>query len=147
MVTVDLADNDSEESTEFWQLVAEIQASISKVKDIIGDYNGDRRGETKIDNLYELIKTLVKYKADFYFLLGWSKSAGFADVDFGFGKPNWIIPTHERLYQFRKNTILLVDYLDSEDDIEFEAWLFLEEKKMTMLESNQEFLNFCSPRF
>ncbi|XP_021756903.1 vinorine synthase-like [Chenopodium quinoa] len=74
----------------------------------------------------------------------WCKM-GLNEVDFGFGKPTWIVPTDGiQPPQFR-NFFVLTDYCHSNSGDGIEAWLVLEEKEMQNLESNPYFLAFASP--
>ncbi|KAH9605476.1 hypothetical protein KSS87_006091, partial [Heliosperma pusillum] len=131
------------------ELVAEIHGSISTVKDLAVEYQGDKRVEAKEKHWQSFISTFIEYKGkDVYILSSWCKSAGFGDVDFGFGKPVWVVPVDNvvKTSNNLRNTIVLTEYNDSDGD-GFEAWLFLEEERIKYLESNVDFLAFATPKF
>ncbi|XP_074313045.1 vinorine synthase-like isoform X3 [Silene latifolia] len=84
------------------------------------------------------------YKFGSYTFTSWCK-LGLSEVDFGFGKPNRVIPVG-LVHPLMRNFILMVDNSDRSGGIDgIEAFLFLEENEMQILESNSQFLVFASP--
>ncbi|XP_074313044.1 vinorine synthase-like isoform X2 [Silene latifolia] len=86
----------------------------------------------------------LAYKFGSYVVTSWCK-LGLSEVDFGFGKPNRVIPMG-LVHPLMRNYILMVDNLDRSGGIDgIEAFLFLEENEMQVLESNSQFCVFASP--
>ncbi|KAL9232850.1 hypothetical protein vseg_007914 [Gypsophila vaccaria] len=128
--------------------VAAINSAVSTMKEEMKEFQGEDGVEGVMKIWAEVINTLVEYKDRAYRLISWSR-LGFSDLDFGFGRPVRMVPTDGRMSPFHRNMIILNDYwgVDGGDDGDdgIEAWLFLEEKEMEVLESNAEFLAFASP--
>ncbi|XP_074313027.1 vinorine synthase-like isoform X2 [Silene latifolia] len=84
------------------------------------------------------------YKFGSYVVTSWCK-LGLNEVDFGFGKPNRVIPVG-LVHPLMRNFILMVDNSDRSGGIDgIEVFFFLEESEMQILESNSQFLVFASP--
>ncbi|XP_074318611.1 stemmadenine O-acetyltransferase-like [Silene latifolia] len=138
VIAVARAENDS-----LPDLVAGINSAVLEMKEEMKGYQGEDGVEGVMENWSKVINTLVEYKDRAYRLISWSR-LGFSDLDFGFGRPVKMIPTDGRMSPFHRNMIILNDYR-GEDGDGIEAWLFLEDKEMQILESNPHFLAFASP--
>ncbi|KAK9671987.1 hypothetical protein RND81_12G067900 [Saponaria officinalis] len=126
--------------------VAEIDNSISNLNNKIKEYKGDKGVEGIRENWNNLMEISSIYKEKSYKLVSWCR-LGFNELDFRFGKPELVVPTDGIISPLQRNVIILNDYssdVDGDGD-GIEAWLFLEEKEMEILECNQEFLDFASP--
>ncbi|MBA0733945.1 hypothetical protein Gogos_017906, partial [Gossypium gossypioides] len=105
-----------------------------------------RANETGLDNLVcHLRKAIRKADGNFVTALqgdgGWLKFSEYIkEIDFGWGKPTWVTCTastkSEAVFM---NTVVL---MDTKMGNGIEAWVFLEEPHMVMLEQNQELLAF-----
>ncbi|KAL9232852.1 hypothetical protein vseg_007916 [Gypsophila vaccaria] len=125
--------------------VAEINDSISNLNNNIKEYKGEKGVEGVRENWNKLMQVSSVYKDKSYKLVSWCR-LGFNDLDFGFGKPVLVVPTDGKISPLQRNVIILNDYSGGVDDGDgIEAWLFLEEKEMHILECNPEFLAFASP--
>ncbi|KAK9732995.1 hypothetical protein RND81_04G036800 [Saponaria officinalis] len=132
---------------ELRDMVSEIRESTSKMNNVAKEYQGEKRLEEHNRLLRQFINTVIECKGkDIYFVNSLCKSTGFGDIDFGFGKPIWMVPFDDAVNHNRRNGIILTDYTDSNGS-GIEAWLFLEEDTVRSLESNPEFLGFASPKF
>ncbi|KAK9732775.1 hypothetical protein RND81_04G021000 [Saponaria officinalis] len=137
----------SEKKAELHEFVARIRGSISKMKDFATEYQGEKREEAKDAHWKRFIKAVIECKGkDAYVISPWYKSSGFTDIDFGFGTPIRVVPMDDVVNHNQRNTIMLMEFVDSDGD-GFEAWMFLEEECIKFLESNPEFLAFASPNF
>ncbi|KAL9240802.1 hypothetical protein vseg_014980 [Gypsophila vaccaria] len=137
----------AENPTQMQDLVVEIHEAVTKVKSEIGGYQGENAVQNVRKNWNELIDVMSEYKERAYKLVSWSK-LGFSDLDFGFGKPKWMVPTDGIMSPFHRNLIILTDYKDSQqNDYGIEAWFFLEEKDMDVLMSNEDFLSLATPSY
>ncbi|XP_074313046.1 stemmadenine O-acetyltransferase-like [Silene latifolia] len=99
-----------------------------------------------LENLPEKVSIANQayYKFGSYTITNWCK-LGLNEVDFGFGKPNGVIPVG-MVHPVLRNFILMVDNPDVSGGIDgIEAYLCLEEKEMQNLESNSQFRVFASP--
>ncbi|KAL9230310.1 hypothetical protein vseg_005680 [Gypsophila vaccaria] len=135
----------SENTADLHELVARIRESVSKTKDLVIEYQGEKREEAKDGHRKKFIDVVIESMAkDVYIITAWCKSAGFRDVDFGFGNPKWVVPMDE--FQNQRNMIILTEFGGPDGD-GFEAWMFLEEDCIKFLESNSEFLAFATPNF
>ncbi|KNA21398.1 hypothetical protein SOVF_043560 [Spinacia oleracea] len=86
----------------------------------------------------------LKHQQGYYCLSSWCK-VGLDEVDFGFGKPVWIVPTDGRPPPIR-NSICLTDYRHPQTGVEgIEAWVMLEQREIQCLQSNPVFLAFATP--
>ncbi|XP_074297691.1 stemmadenine O-acetyltransferase-like [Silene latifolia] len=135
----------AENPTQMQDLVVEINEAVAKVKGEIEGYQGEKAVENVRKNWNELIDIMSDYKERAYKLVSWSK-LGFSDLDFGFGKPKWMVPTDGIMSPFHRNLIILTDYKDNQGD-GIEAWFFLEEKDMDVLKSNEDFLAYATPAY
>ncbi|KAK9732777.1 hypothetical protein RND81_04G021200 [Saponaria officinalis] len=136
-----------EKKAELHEFVARIRGSISKMKDFATEYQGEKREEAKDAHWKRFIKAVIECKGkDAYVISPWYKSSGFTDIDFGFGTPIRVVPMDDVVNHNQRNTIMLMEFVDSDGD-GFEAWMFLEEECIKFLESNPEFLAFASPNF
>ncbi|XP_074311399.1 stemmadenine O-acetyltransferase-like [Silene latifolia] len=137
----------SERTAQLPELVAKIHESITNTKNLAMEYQGENRGEAKAKHWKNFINGVFECKGkDAYVITPWCKSAGFSDVDFGFGFPKRVVPVDDIVNHNQRNTIFLTDVKDEEGD-GFEAWMFLEEEPIKFLETNKEFLAFASPNF
>ncbi|KAI8003916.1 BAHD acyltransferase [Camellia lanceoleosa] len=79
--------------------------------------------------------------SELYLCITWC-GLGFYDVDFGWGKPIWVIkPVEDKISTMYPNVIALMDS-NSGDGIE--AMMFLPETHMAKLLCDAEFLSFVS---
>ncbi|KAL9231370.1 hypothetical protein vseg_006607 [Gypsophila vaccaria] len=137
----------SENTAELPELVSRIRESISKMKDLAIEYQGEKREVAKDGHWKKFLNAVIECKGkDVYAITAWCKSAGFADVDFGFGNPKRVVPVDDGVNQILRNTVILTDFRGPNGD-GFEAWMFLEEDCIKFLESNPEFLAFATPNF
>ncbi|KAL9244437.1 hypothetical protein vseg_018212 [Gypsophila vaccaria] len=131
------------------ELVSEIHVAITKMKEIVAKYQTQDIKEAKEKHWQNFINTFIECKGkDVYILTSWCKSAGYNDVDFGFGGPVWTVPVDNKAKTSNnlRNTIVLTEFNGS-DENGFEAWLFLDEERMKFLECSQEFLAYAFPSF
>ncbi|KAK9732918.1 hypothetical protein RND81_04G031800 [Saponaria officinalis] len=139
----------AQKRAELPEFVSEIRGSITKIKELASEYQSENRGEAREKHWKGFINNFIECKGkDVYILTSWCKSAGYSNVDFGFGKPIWIVPLDDKFKPSNnlRNTIVLTEVSDLNGD-GFEAWLFMEEEVIKFLESNSEFLAFASPNF
>lgn len=125
------------------EFAASIDAAIRARVEEIKEYEGEKGVNAIRENSDEFRKLALKHQDMAYGSTSWC-NLGFSDLDFGFGKPKWTIPTDGRIPPYARNLTILNDYSDLEG-VGIEVWLFLEEKDMESLESNPEFLAFASP--
>ncbi|XP_048494603.1 stemmadenine O-acetyltransferase [Beta vulgaris subsp. vulgaris] len=131
-----------EKQAQLQERVAEIHAAVLRVKASVVTLEppGSQQKE-RVDP--------KKYEPGVYKLTSLCK-IGFHEADFGFGNPKWIILTEGVLSPSnRRNATILTDHFDvTTGDIDgIEAWLFLEEKEMHILQSNPSFLAFATPNY
>ncbi|XP_021751734.1 vinorine synthase-like [Chenopodium quinoa] len=124
-------------NSELQELVKEIHSALSNTYQKITSINFQRKtAEAELQHSIQLEDGILRVSS-------WCKM-GLNEVDFGFGKPVWIVPTDGiQPPQFR-NFFVLTDYCHSNSGDGIEAWLVLEEKEMQNLESNPYFLAFAS---
>ncbi|KAL9240804.1 hypothetical protein vseg_014982 [Gypsophila vaccaria] len=125
------------------ELVEEIHGAVFKSKKKIESFQGENGVEEICADRKAASKFVTEGDGCVYLLSSWYK-LGLDKVDFGFGKPNWIIPTDGQIPPSLRNFIFFTDYFDASGD-GIEVWFFLEEKEMQFLESNPKFLEFASP--
>ncbi|XP_074297697.1 stemmadenine O-acetyltransferase-like [Silene latifolia] len=125
------------------ELVAEIHETVSKTKSKIEKFQGVNGVEELREDRKEASRFVMEDNANVYQVSSWCK-LGLNVADFGFGKPNWIIPTDGIVPVALRNFIFFTDYYDDLNE-GIEVWLFLEEKEMQVLETNPRFLEFASP--
>ncbi|XP_074297701.1 vinorine synthase-like [Silene latifolia] len=127
------------------ELVAEIHSTILKGKSRIEVVYQDVNGvEEILKDRRSAEKAFCQDNPSVYHVSSWCK-LGLSEADFGFGKPMWIVPTYNGKLPMFRNYIFLTDYYDDLNGDGIEAWLFLEEKEMQVLETNPRFLQFASP--
>ncbi|XP_074289251.1 stemmadenine O-acetyltransferase-like [Silene latifolia] len=119
-------------------LVKSIHGAVLNINDRIDSYQGGQNVEALAA---DLASPIAWYKPGIYGLSSWCQF-GLDEVDFGFGKPKWASPTDGIHYPLSRNFIYLVN--DTKGD-GIEAWLFLEEMEMKILESNKNFLSYAYP--
>ncbi|XP_074274272.1 stemmadenine O-acetyltransferase-like [Silene latifolia] len=127
----------------FPELVGEIHSTICKAKSTIEAFQGVNAVEEIREDRMAKIQILLEGNPSTYHVSSLS-NLGLNEADFGFGKPNWIIPTDGKMSMMDRNYIFLTDYYDLNGE-GIEVWLFLEEKEMQVLETNPRFLKFASP--
>ncbi|XP_074293700.1 stemmadenine O-acetyltransferase-like [Silene latifolia] len=126
------------------ELVAEIHDEILKVKDETVNEFISGGPEAVIGHLGKLNVYFSEYKKGRYFASSWCRN-GMSEADFGFGKPRLIVfPVMKAERIMFRNLISLTDYNDPDGTNGTVAWIYLEEKEMQILETNQEFLAFTS---
>ncbi|KAK9732920.1 hypothetical protein RND81_04G031900 [Saponaria officinalis] len=139
----------AETRAELPELVSEIRETMTEMKKVVAGYQSDKREAAKEKHWRGFIKAYMECKRNnVYLLTSWCKASGFSDVDFGFGKPVWIVPVDSKInpINYLKDMIILTEFGDL-DGGGIEAWLFLEEEHIKFLEFNHEFLDFASPNF
>ncbi|KAL9235156.1 hypothetical protein vseg_009943 [Gypsophila vaccaria] len=137
----------SENAAELPEVVSRIRETISEMKDLAIEYQGEKREEAKDGHWKKFINTVIECKGkDVYVITAWCKSASFGDVDFGFGNPRRVVPVDDVENHNQRNTVILTDSAGPDGD-GFEAWAFLEEERIKFLESNPEFVAFATPNF
>ncbi|XP_074291770.1 stemmadenine O-acetyltransferase-like [Silene latifolia] len=127
------------------ELVAEIHDAILKVKDETVNEFISGGAEAVLAHRGKLGGYLAEYKKGTYLVSSWCRN-GLNEADFGFGKPSIIVfpVTDGEIIPARRNFISLTDYNDADGTSGTAAWIYLEEKEMQILESNQEFLALAS---
>ncbi|KAL9230390.1 hypothetical protein vseg_005751 [Gypsophila vaccaria] len=117
------------------ELVRAIHVAVTEKCEVIESY---KKGQNIENVLWDLG---ARYKVGMYVLSSWCQFK-LDEIDFGFGKPKWATPTDGILSPSSRNTIFFVADTDGDG---IEAWLYLEEKEMQILESDQKFLAFARP--
>ncbi|KAK9725475.1 hypothetical protein RND81_05G146200 [Saponaria officinalis] len=127
----------------FPELVMEIHEAVLKTNLKIEKFQGENGVEEICADREAASRFVTEDDGCVYQLSSWCR-LGLEKADFGFGKPNWIIPTDGIIPVSLRNFIFFTDYSDASGD-GVEVWLFLEEKEMRILESNTKFIEFASP--
>ncbi|KAL9230392.1 hypothetical protein vseg_005753 [Gypsophila vaccaria] len=117
------------------EIVREIHVGVTEKCDNIESYKKDQNIDTVLWDF------AARYKPGMYVLTSWCQFK-LDEIDFGFGKPKWAAPTNGLLSPLSRNIIYFV--ADTEG-VGIEVWLYLEEKEMQILESDQKFLAFTRP--
>ncbi|KAE8700112.1 hypothetical protein F3Y22_tig00110561pilonHSYRG00006 [Hibiscus syriacus] len=99
--------------------------------------------DEKSTELFELVKLMRESVEAFDedYLNSLQGDQGFYELDFGWGKPQWIAPFGEVASDFRN----LVIFVPTKCGQDIEAWITLDEKRMSLLEKDAEFLKFAYP--
>ncbi|KAH9615549.1 hypothetical protein KSS87_013946 [Heliosperma pusillum] len=126
------------------ELVTEIHDAILKLKDETANEFISGGGDAVLTHRAKLDSYFAGYKKGSYLSSSWCRN-GLSEADFGFGKPRLIVfPVMNGEVIPVRNLISFTDYNDPEGKNGIVAWIYLEEKEMQILESNQEFLAFTS---
>ncbi|MBA0742520.1 hypothetical protein Gogos_015569, partial [Gossypium gossypioides] len=102
--------------------------------------------ETELDNLVcHLRKAIRKIDIDLITALqgdgGWLKYCEcMKEIDFGWGKPTWV--SYAPKTKSDSEIVNMIYLMDTKMGNGIEAWVFLDEQHMVMLEQNQELLAF-----
>ncbi|KAL9235937.1 hypothetical protein vseg_010657 [Gypsophila vaccaria] len=79
--------------TELRDMFSEILKSISQIKDVAQELQVEKRPEEYKRILREFVNAVIECKGkDIHFVNSLCNSVRFNDVDFGFGKPKWVVP-------------------------------------------------------
>ncbi|GMI86965.1 hypothetical protein like AT3G26040 [Hibiscus trionum] len=136
----DIADESGTELSELVKLMGESVAAYD------GEYLNSLQGETGFEAMGELISQLETMfsseseKPDIFAFTSW-RNLGFKELDFGWGKPVWVAPFGEVGSEFRNHA----GFVGTKCGAGIEAWITLDEQRMSLLEKDAEFLKFASP--
>ncbi|XP_010672438.2 stemmadenine O-acetyltransferase [Beta vulgaris subsp. vulgaris] len=135
-------------SSNLQELVKEIHSELYKLNHRITTvYQGENGAEILMEEMKVETQRVMGCNgrgSGLYRLSSWCK-LGLNEADFGFGKLLHIIPFDGSVPSINKNLIFFTDYSHPSNGDGIEAWLFLEEKEMQVLESNPRFLAFAAP--
>ncbi|KAL7209264.1 hypothetical protein ACSBR1_030909 [Camellia fascicularis] len=131
-----------EESVELHNTVDLLRGAIQKINgDHIQSLQGDQRFAVVTGTLDNLRNMYSDEKPELYICGTWC-GLGFYDVDFGWGKPIWVInPVQDKLRIMYPNAIGL---MDSKSGDGIEVMMFLPDTHMAKLLYDAEFLSFVS---
>jgi shikimate O-hydroxycinnamoyltransferase len=108
------------------------------------DYTETLQGEDGFETMTEYCNQLEELfsleKPDIFAFTCWSYF-GFTQTNFGWGEPIWVGLMGKVGPAFRNLTVLI----ETRDRKGIEAWVTLDEERMTLLECDPEFLAFASP--
>ncbi|KNA17638.1 hypothetical protein SOVF_078390 [Spinacia oleracea] len=137
----------TDKSSRLQVMVEKIHLSLSNVQHKIATvYQGENRVDALLSDRKAEISSPIEFCEGQYRLTSLCNTS-FKETDFGFGKPVRVVHDDGRqpLAMFR-NLIILTDFTHPiTGDGMVEACINLEEKDMTILESNPHFLAFASP--
>ncbi|KAH9607237.1 hypothetical protein KSS87_009586 [Heliosperma pusillum] len=105
----------------------EIHAAIQTAKQNVAKLQAENGGEVFLEERKAAFKGSHKDRACNFNVSSWCK-LGFNDVDFGFGRPDNVIPVGI-IYSFQRNSMMLVDYTYSHGN-GIEVFVFMEDKEM-----------------
>ncbi|KAJ8765874.1 hypothetical protein K2173_020390 [Erythroxylum novogranatense] len=100
---------------------------------------GDGGSEAISDLCNQLEQLFDLEKPDIFAFTSWLH-VGFQQVNFGWGKPVWFANVGKAGPAFRN----LIIFVETNDGKGIEAWITLDEKRMSALEKDPEFLAFAS---
>ncbi|KAJ4715327.1 vinorine synthase-like [Melia azedarach] len=130
-----------EEEVEFDELVRRLREAIMKPK---GDFVKSLQGDEGFINLCKAIKDedeLCSSAADRIMFTSWC-NFGFYNIDFGWGNPIWVSSVgSDGSITKAFNLIILIDTRLGNG---IDAWVFLREEEMALLELDKELLAFAS---
>ncbi|XP_021751736.1 vinorine synthase-like isoform X2 [Chenopodium quinoa] len=131
------------------ELVKEIHLALSRTNQkITTTFQGDNPPEVIWSARKAELQGISDHKDGGIFRLSSWCNLGLNEPDFGFGKPEWIVPTDGRIIPPTvAHFIYLTNYIHPSNGEGIEAWFFLEEKEVQVLESNPQFLAFASPNY
>lgn len=131
-----------EESVELRSIVDLLRGATQKINcDHIQSIQGDQRFAVVTGTSDNLRNMYSDEKPELYICCTWC-GLGFYDVDFGWGKPIWVInPVQDKLRIMYPNAIGL---MDSKPGDGIEAMMFLPDTHMAKLLCDAEFLSFVS---
>ncbi|KAL3838670.1 hypothetical protein ACJIZ3_023261 [Penstemon smallii] len=137
------ASSTNENKKELGHLVKEIRDAISKIDhDYVNRMLGDEGLLGCIWNLQPTFNEIFKAD-DVLFCQSWC-GFGMYDVDFGWGKPIWVIRCHEGNNSDSMPFINVVWLIDTKFGDGIEAWVILEEKYMEVFEKIEELQTYAS---
>ncbi|KAH1083680.1 hypothetical protein J1N35_023441 [Gossypium stocksii] len=128
--------------TQLDNLVCRLRKAIRKIDiDLITALQGDGGWIKYCENMKEIGKASLGTddKIDFIVFSSWC-NMGFYEIDFGWGKPTWV--SYAPKSKSETEMVNMVFLMDTKMGNGIEAWVFLEEQHMVMLEQNQELLAF-----
>ncbi|GJU35789.1 vinorine synthase-like protein [Tanacetum coccineum] len=122
-------------------MVNKVRESISKVDaDFVNKAQGNEGYIAMQKSLQEMGEIESVWPTNNYNFTSWC-NMGFYDIDFGWGKPSWVISfVGEGVPVFMN----LVTLMDTKCGGGIEAWVSLEEQDMENLKGNQELLAYAS---
>ncbi|TYJ11696.1 hypothetical protein E1A91_A11G294900v1 [Gossypium mustelinum] len=132
----------TEKETQLDNLVCHLRKAIRKIDiDLITALQGDGGWIKYCENMKEIGKASpgTNDKIDFIVFSSWC-NMGFYEIDFGWGKPTWV--AYAPKTKSKTEMVNMVFLMDTKMGNGIEAWVFLEEQHMVMLEQNQELLAF-----
>ncbi|KAK8510112.1 hypothetical protein V6N13_103711 [Hibiscus sabdariffa] len=136
-----VADIADEAGTEYFELVKLMRESVAAFDE---EYLSSLQGEAGFEAMGEYINQLETMfsseKPDIFAFTSWC-NLGFYELDFGWGKPEWVAPFGEVGSEFRNHA----GFIGTRCGAGIEAWITLDERRMVVLEKDAEFLKFASP--
>ncbi|XP_050209198.1 stemmadenine O-acetyltransferase-like [Mercurialis annua] len=126
----------------FSSILRQIRDAIAKVD---GDFVKKLQGDEGFLNLYEMVKETsgVLHDVEHINFVSWC-NFGLYETDFGWGKPAWVTNFVDCLGN--SETVLagsLVYFMDTKEEKGIEAWAFMNEKDMLLLEKDSDFLQYA----
>ncbi|WCJ19289.1 HXXXD-type acyl-transferase family protein [Euphorbia peplus] len=135
------ADPSNEKQTELSELMKSLSEGIALFKtDYTESFQGSDGYETMSAYCNQLEDLFASEKPDIFAFTTWCH-LGFTRLDFGWGKPFWAGVIGKVGPCFRNLTI----FIETKDGKGIEAWITLDQQRMTFLENDSEFLTFASP--
>ncbi|XP_065871478.1 stemmadenine O-acetyltransferase-like [Euphorbia lathyris] len=135
------ADPGDEEKTELDELMKMLSEAIAVYKtDYTESLQGSDGFETMSDYCSQLEGLFNLEKPDIFAFTTWCY-LGFNKLNFGWGEPFWTGILGRVGPSFRNLTV----FIETKDGKGIEAWITLDQERMTFLEHDPEFLAFASP--
>ncbi|XP_065869967.1 stemmadenine O-acetyltransferase-like [Euphorbia lathyris] len=136
-----VADPSDEEKTELSELMKLLSESIALYKsDYTQTFQGPDGYETMSDCCNQLEDLFASEKPDIFAFTTWCY-LGFNRLNFGWGEPFWTGVLGKVGPSFRNLTI----FIETKDNKGIEAWITLDQQRMSLLEHDPQFLAFASP--
>ncbi|CAK7325400.1 unnamed protein product [Dovyalis caffra] len=133
--------NPTDTNTELHELVNMLNEATALYD---SDYTQTLQGEEGFETMSEYFSQLEGLfsleKPDIFAFTSWCH-LGFTKANFGWGEPFWVGLMGKVGPAFRNLTVLI----ETKDGKGIEAWITLDEERMTILERDPEFLAFASP--
>ncbi|XWS56393.1 hypothetical protein CRYUN_Cryun09bG0081600 [Craigia yunnanensis] len=130
-----------ETGTKLSELVDLMRESVAAFDD---EYLNSLQGEEGFEAIAEYFNQLETMfsseKPDIFAFTSWC-NLGFYKLDFGWGSPQWFALFGKVGSAFRNLTV----FVETKCGKGIEAWITLDEKRMSVLEKDPEFLKFASP--
>ncbi|KAI8014020.1 Stemmadenine O-acetyltransferase [Camellia lanceoleosa] len=136
-----VAECKDETETELDRLVGHVKEAIAKVDaELVKELQGEEGFVNYCETVKGMSKTLGK-EADCLAITS-LVNFGLYEVDFGWGKPMWISPVG--LGESRPVFLDIVILVETKSGDGIEAWAFLEEQVMDILQSDTELLSYAT---